>query len=186
MRRNVRRLTREVHGGIKPAPPPPASVAPTPPPLPPTVSTPKSSASASSPVSVSGPSPSAIPTTVSSTSLSTALPLSGGVLRQGEAGIGAAGDVGCDGGGGGGGVTKCADKGVSKEKGAFRKKGRPRKATGLAGERGTFWESFLAFLRWRQLSADVYEIVGLWILFYVQMKRLDHALLYKLLDVKQK
>ncbi|CAN0239470.1 unnamed protein product, partial [Laminaria digitata] len=118
MRRNVRRLTREVHGGVKPTPASLVAAAPTPAPRPPTASSQTPEASVSTPsysssyVPVSGCSPSAIPTTVPSTSYPNTVVSPNGVLRQGEGGTGAAS-------GGGSGVNKCGNKaGVCKEKGA--------------------------------------------------------------------
>lgn len=107
MRRSVRRLTREVHGGVKPAPEPtPAPVFQTPKGVPPT------------PVH-SAPKPALKPIAAMPTDSTHTSP------PPTKVGVGVA-VVGLTGGG--------ASKRVPRERGGVKKKGRPRKATGLAGE----------------------------------------------------
>lgn len=132
MRRNVRRLTREVHGGAKPAATPAAAatVAPTPPAQSPTPAT-----TAASTFSDGKPVHAPLPSIAEDEPV---LPMS----------TAAAVTAGMAAGGGGGGAEDVKDKVVGaverdapsksvvpREKGTgARKKGRPRKATGLAGE----------------------------------------------------
>lgn len=168
MRRNVRRLTREVHGGTKPAAPTqsPASVPPRMhlhsrlmAPHPParvlgssfnvrTTRIPAASPPASCMEGVSGNLSGVLPSNPAFSEDSVAANPQGRGFPHVQVDRAEGKGVGL--------VNHEAGKGSTREKGGMRKKGRPRKATGLAGELAI---SILASPKWGLLFLTLHPVV---------------------------
>lgn len=148
MRRNVRRLTREVHGGTKP------------------VSTSETAPADAASTRAPSPSPDASPPAAPVLAPAASPPLAPRVgegittamsMASGEVAALSAGFASPTGGASG---ERSISKGLSKEKTGARKKGRPRKATGLAGEQGRFWQWNGSCLRVLWSTANVRICMG--------------------------